>query len=355
MRKGNFLHNKLVIASQCGEIIPVRRPIEKVSPEDYGPCPTCLGYFLREELRRHATQSCLGGDGGRPSKADLKMESEIMQGLYAPHLKDVLPIIEKMRQDKITLVAKKDKLVMQLGENLARRCCGMDSQKCRHYVSQKMRESARLLMNFRNIANDSADFNELIHPSNFDVVIQAVQVTAGEPEVDNTDVDGVQHPSEINTVIEEMKSKVVEERSSLYRRGQHLALAHLTFFNKRRPGEVEQLQLTTFTNEPDYRKEDIDEIQDTLTSLEKQLCADIQLVFVRGKRGRKVPIIIMPSCFELMEILVETRLEAGIPKKNNYFFGRYNALTPLRACDSLRLLTEEANIENAELIKSTKL
>lgn len=160
---------------------------------------------------------------------------------------------------------------------------------------------------------------------------------------------------EINTVIEEMKSKVVEERSSLYRRGHHLALAHLTFFNKRRPGEVEQLQLTTFTNEPDYRKEDIDEIQDTLTSLEKQLCADIQLVFVRGKRGRKVPIIIMPSCFELMESLVETRLEAGIPKKNNYFFGRYNALTPLRACDSLRLLTEEANIENAELIKSTKL
>ncbi|KAJ8029176.1 hypothetical protein HOLleu_28511 [Holothuria leucospilota] len=42
-------------------------------------------------------------------------------------------------------------------------------------------------------------------------------------------------------------------------------------------------------------------------------------------------------------------------KRTNIFFGSFSALTPSTACDSLRIKTDEANLENPELIKSTKL
>ena len=56
-----------------------------------------------------------------------------------------------------------------------------------------------------------------------------------------------------------------------------------------------------------------------------------------------------------MQVLTDLRESAGVPKRNKFFFGRFAALTPIRACDSLRKTSQEAALQNSDLLKSTKL
>ncbi|KAJ8049220.1 hypothetical protein HOLleu_01860 [Holothuria leucospilota] len=107
----------------------------------------------------------------------------------------------------------------------------------------------------------------------------------------------------------------IEERSKKYRRAQSVVLAKLAFFNKRRPGEAEQLT---------------------------------------GKRGRKVPLMIPKDCDALMNKLIVLRNSAGISKKKKKF-GRFGAVTPIRATDSIRELTQEAGLNSPQLIRLTKV
>lgn len=114
-------------------------------------------------------------------------------------------------------------------------------------------------------------------------------------------------------------------------------------------------RLTSFTSAPDYSREDIKELKESLSPFEKQLCSELHLLYIRGKRGRKVPLIIPPNCLTLMSMLVENRKQAGICKRNKYFFARFSAFTQIRACDSIRMLTEEANLEDPQTLRMTKL
>ncbi|KAJ8020463.1 hypothetical protein HOLleu_40061 [Holothuria leucospilota] len=307
----------------------------------------------------------------------------------------------------------------------------MDPQKRRHHVAQKMRESARLLVNFRSLAENDASMDDMLSPQNYNNVIKAVEMTGGV-----TTVDSVKHPStilklgndlqklakvkralsiiakdnlrkeEANDFIQlvstdftdkmtapalstlrqrkfekandmpesedvhkfskflstEVKKSIkilndakdhgLEKRSAAYRRAQHLALAKLTFFNKRRTGETEQLSLKAYNNTGEC---DIKEIMDTLSPVERELCRTLKVVFIRGKRGRKVPLIIPQDCAELMDLLRDLRQSAGISSKNKYFFGRFGARTPIRATDSLRELTLEAQLNSPHLVRSTKM
>ena len=104
-----------------------RRPGEICNPADYGPCPHCLGYFVRSDLWKLKAWVL----------RTLRFESKMLQDAYQTKANAVLCVINGMKQDAITLT---------LGESLSIKCIGMDSQKRKHYVSQKMRESARLLI-----------------------------------------------------------------------------------------------------------------------------------------------------------------------------------------------------------------
>ena len=55
-RFGNFNHNMEVLERNEGELKVVRRPAPntKVDPNDYLPCKFCHGFFLSDEIWRHA-------------------------------------------------------------------------------------------------------------------------------------------------------------------------------------------------------------------------------------------------------------------------------------------------------------
>ncbi|GAA6107915.1 uncharacterized protein LOC113662066 isoform X1 [Tachysurus ichikawai] len=76
-------------------------------------------------------------------------------------------------------------------------------------------------------------------------------------------------------------------------------------FNRRREGEVSKLSLTAFTlrdtslTHPD--------VELALTDLETKLYKHFQRIEIKGKRGRKVPVLLTPDMVTSMELLVKTR------------------------------------------------
>ncbi|KAJ8050051.1 hypothetical protein HOLleu_03094 [Holothuria leucospilota] len=401
--KGNFYYNKKVLAAGRGELIVSRRPPAQASATDYGPCPTCLGYFLKTDLWKHSHYHCVVqkdlGSARKGSK-DIRVESELLEGVPQHDKKFIQEVTKHMRPDNISFITKRDKLILNLGQNLIRKCVGMDPVKRRNYVSQKMRESARLLIQLRQLKPGLTSWEEFLCPSQFNSAVAAVRAISGNGTEDLEDVDGFLHPSlalklghnikklatikmvlsikegdsgreseaknfikllnadwannaELKKTLKELKDGKGTIRQD-YKRCQLLVLAKLTTFNKRRPGEVEQLRLDTFTQRKDFSKE-LEVIRKTLTPLEQKLSDDLDLLYIRGKRGRKVPLLIPPNCLAAMERLVELRHSAGIAAKNKYFFGRFGATMPLRASDSLRILSEEADLECPKLIRTTKL
>lgn len=83
------------------------------------------------------------------------------------------------------------------------------------------------------------------------------------------------------------------------------------------------------------------------------------MVEIRGKRGRKVPVILTPEVKDSIDLLIKTRKAVGIPDENPYVFARptRQSLQHMRAWDCLRNLATECDppLTNLANITSTKL
>lgn len=62
LKAGDFYYNIEVLAAKSGELLLARRPTPQeaigVDYMDYGPCPKCLGFFLKKHLWHHVRYSC---------------------------------------------------------------------------------------------------------------------------------------------------------------------------------------------------------------------------------------------------------------------------------------------------------
>lgn len=83
------------------------------------------------------------------------------------------------------------------------------------------------------------------------------------------------------------------------------------------------------------------------------------MVEIRGKRGRKVPVILTPEVKDSIDLLIKTRKAVGIPDENPYIFARPNrqSLDHMRAWDCLRKFAMDCDppLSNPTNIGSTKL
>ena len=84
----------------------------------------------------------------------------------------------------------------------------------------------------------------------------------------------------------------------------------------------------------------------------------LDLMFVQGKRGNKVPIIMTQDIVIAITILIVLRERVGIPPSNPFIFAAptRNSLSHLRGNDALSITLEECpGLKCPESIKSTKL
>lgn len=152
------------------------------------------------------------------------------------------------------------------------------------------------------------------------------------------------------------KEALIEEPSqSSWSELSKVTLTQLILFNRRREGEVSRMQVETYLRR--NQQEVQDDIFESLTPFEKKLCERLTRVEIRGKRGRKVPVLFPTNVKDSVELLIKTRENVGIPPTNPYIFARpyYGSVESIRGCDCLKKFAEACGAKQPQNITSTKL
>ncbi|KAI7790437.1 hypothetical protein IRJ41_024412 [Triplophysa rosa] len=105
--------------------------------------------------------------------------------------------------------------------------------------------------------------------------------------------------------------------------GTYAALAKVTLcqvilFNRRREGEVARMTVKNFEDRDMSQLND--DISTGLTEVEKRLCKQFARVELRGKKGRKVAVILTSDMTANLSLLISKRKECGVTENNNYLF-----------------------------------
>lgn len=132
-----------------------------------------------------------------------------------------------------------------------------------------------------------------------------------------------------------------------------VTLTQVILFNRRREGEVSKMSLSAFIlREKSDPHEDINE---ALSELERKLCQYFQRIEIRGKRGRKVPVLLTPEMLKSLELLVKKREECRVQKENTFLFARPSAMSCYRGSDCIRYFANACGAKRPETLCSTKL
>ena len=132
-------------------------------------------------------------------------------------------------------------------------------------------------------------------------------------------------------------------------------LASILIFNRRRQGEAAKLEIKHIKEMKKGTPHD--DISESLTSFERQLCEHFKRVEIRGKRGRKVPMLISRKWENSINLLNELRSSVGINPDNKYVFAvqGMESLSYIRGSDAIRKHVKLCSLKCPEAISSTKL
>ncbi|KAK3108426.1 hypothetical protein FSP39_007787 [Pinctada imbricata] len=92
----------------------------------------------------------------------------------------------------------------------------------------------------------------------------------------------------------------------------------------------------------------------TVNEFEKKLCESHTRIEIKGKRGRKVAVLLTKEMKESIEVLISQRKKANV-SKDLLFSKPGEAIFPYRGSDCLRKFAVEAEVQNPSAITSTKL
>ncbi|XP_073703962.1 uncharacterized protein [Garra rufa] len=132
-----------------------------------------------------------------------------------------------------------------------------------------------------------------------------------------------------------------------------VTLSQVILFNRRREGEVSRMLLSAFKSRDSSELHE--DIAICLSEFEKKLCMHFTRVEIRGKRGRKVPVLLKPAMVSAMELLAETREACGVPTENPFMFARPGAMSAYRGGECISRAARECGIKNPQSLSSTKL
>ncbi|XP_069114279.1 uncharacterized protein [Argopecten irradians] len=138
-----------------------------------------------------------------------------------------------------------------------------------------------------------------------------------------------------------------------YKRAVMLLETRLLTYNKRRSGELEALSLENYKS----RSQGLDEADralmgEDLTDLEKYLVTSQELIQIRGKIGKIVPILVPEDAKTLMAD--DVRRAVGVKPWNNYVFANTGDGV-IRAYDSLKSICGELSLSAPEQITSVTM
>ena len=113
-------------------------------------------------------------------------------------------------------------------------------------------------------------------------------------------------------------------------------LASLILLNRRREGEASKLLVEHIDLICDGTPSD--DIKASVSPFGLKLCQYFKRVKIRGKRGRKVPVILTKKLQAAVELIVNLRNAVGVNPENKYVFAvpTMNSIHYLRGSDAIR-------------------
>ncbi|EDO30693.1 predicted protein [Nematostella vectensis] len=147
-----------------GQLIVVRKPTTSEGPDAYLPCKSCLGFYKGDDLWKHK-KKCAFKQHGTDKEANL-------------YTKSVYGEVNKLycERDEVGFVAKHDELIIQMGNCLY----DQHGERQATYISTKMREIARLVLEVKINEPSQHGLTELITTRNFALVSSKSLASVGE-------------------------------------------------------------------------------------------------------------------------------------------------------------------------------
>ncbi|XP_031144240.1 uncharacterized protein LOC116042262 isoform X1 [Sander lucioperca] len=212
----------------------------------------------------------------------------------------------------------------EVGANRVRSFLGLVSSEWNHYVSHRART---------NLEENKWNKKEMI-PLTEDVIqlqkyLKSMEKNAREKLMEGPD------PKAYSMLSETILSQII-------------------LFNRRRQGEAAKMLLETYeTKNMEALNEDV---MQCLSKLERDLSNDFTRVVIRGKRGRKVPVLLTREMTKSLDFLIEHRMqENDILVTNKYVFARTNSDSHIRGSDCLRKFANLCGAKYPETLTSTQL
>lgn len=139
-----------------------------------------------------------------------------------------------------------------------------------------------------------------------------------------------------------------------YSRLSRITLATITIFNRKRAGDSHHLLLKNYLK--GSRGNESKDILNSLNDEEKELVNSFTRLETRGKKGRKIPILLTPQIKIMTDLLVENRKKCGMLQENDYFFGIPGTTESyFRTSDIIRRLRREAKVIHEDRITTTAM
>ena len=133
-------------------------------------------------------------------------------------------------------------------------------------------------------------------------------------------------------------------------------LASLILLNRRREGETSKFELKHMQEMKNGNVINED-VQKSLSKFELQLCKYFKRIEIRGKRGRKVPLLITKELESAIQLIVSLRGPIGVNPNNKFVFAipTANSLNYIRGNDAIRKHVQLCSLKCPQAVSSTKL
>ncbi|KAH3754703.1 hypothetical protein DPMN_189384 [Dreissena polymorpha] len=231
---------------------------------------------------------------------------------------------------------------LKLGHDLKRMCNGKIGLAIIH-DDKKSREQA-------------ADVLQLMQVYWVTRITKAVRVmlVARRDDVDKRLPD----PEDIRDINRSLNAKIealdLQHGRSNYRHVAQVLQAKLVLYNRRRSEELQAITLRDYSRRSRGVAGKL--LVRNCTAFEKKLLENQEVMSIRGKHGRRVPVLIPKEVQPGLAYLTDTgvRTAAGIGESNPYLFASKKE-SIVWAYDSLNKAGEEASLKAPELITSTNL
>ncbi|XP_030835737.1 uncharacterized protein LOC115921765 [Strongylocentrotus purpuratus] len=168
---GNHQHNCKVCRSGEGMIVPIYRPNYEARPDDYQPCPNCLGWYNKNEMWKHLCKE--KGKSGYIRGVNVRA-GRLLRPLPTTVTSRYARVLAGLRSDVVSLCIRNDDTITALGEQL---CFKLGhSRENDNVIRCEIRAVARLLLEFRSMSgNKDAEASSLIAPASFQDTIKAAR------------------------------------------------------------------------------------------------------------------------------------------------------------------------------------